>query len=210
MSGSTATASPPTPLLDQRRFRDLFEARSVVGAIVIVAVLSLFGFGLQALDDVVRNASRFAVGQPEQVTPTVFFTPSDGWLNDIDQTVPGTAVVATKNGWEIKVAAPFALQAGQSLEDFAKVFHDIPAGDPSTVRTDIVTFTTTSGLRGVTWTDHGATTAATTWLIANESGSTVAQFIAEGPASGSTNLESEVLAMAKSLTIAEPAGGATE
>ncbi len=210
MIESEKSASPPTLPLDPHRFRDLFGARSVVGALVVVSVLSWFSFGIEMLDGAIRDAEGFTVGAPRRVTAAVAFTPADGWVNDADQTVPDVAVVALKDGWNVKLTGAFALQPGQTIEDLAKIFHDIPQADAGAVVTDLESFTTTSGLHGVSWHVNGTTTSSSTWLIASESGSTVAQVLTEGPSAGSSKLEPEVVAMAKSVTIADATEGASQ
>jgi|GEM_PF-6411678 hypothetical protein len=199
VSSSTAAATPPataSPLDDER---DLFGVRSVVGAIGVLLVLTLFGVGLQALADSVRGSSGFTVGEPTAVSDTVAFVPAPGWINDPDQSVPGAAVVAQKNGWEIKIAAGLTLQPGQSLEDFARIFYDIPPDEPGSQVSDLETFTTTSGLTGVTWTVHGSTTTTTTWQIAN--GDQVTQVLAIGPSATLDSVQADLDAMAGSVTM---------
>jgi hypothetical protein len=178
--------------------RDLFGRRSVVGAIVVVAVLSFFGFGLQAIADSVRASSGFAVGEPQQVTEILSFTIADGWVNDPTQTLPGTAIFAQKNGWQIKVVGGFALQPGQSVEDLAKLFYDIPA-EPGTEVSDLTTFTTASGLHGVTWEVHSPTISAAIWMVVN--GDQVSQVEAAGPSNALDTVEADLVQMATSVTM---------
>jgi hypothetical protein len=175
----------------------LLGVRSVVGGIVVVASLSVFGFGLQALDDAVRAADGFSVGTPEAVSNDMVFTPAGGWIKNPDQSVTEGGVVAERNGWQIKVAGGIELQPGESLEDFATIFHDIPPSEPETQVTDLTDFTTASGLHGVTWKSHGATTADARWMILN--GTEVVQILASGPASSLSAVESELAAMAVSV-----------
>lgn len=204
MSLSTALEAPPaTASLDDER--DLFGVRSVVGAFGVLLVLTLFGVGLQALDNWVRGSSGFTVGEPTAVSDTVGFTPAPDWINDPDQSVPGVAVVAQKNGWEIKIATGLTLQPGQSLEDFARIFYEIPPDEPGSQVSDLDTFTTTSGLTGVTWTVHGTTTTTTTWQIAN--GDQVTQVLASGPSATLDSVQADLDAMAASVTMADSAGG---
>lgn len=207
---STTTAPPQsadgrTPSLDSRRYRDLFGARSVVGGILVLTLLCVFGFGVQMLDDAVRNSEGFSVGEPVAVTGAVSFSPVDGWVNDPDQSVVGLGVVAVKNGWNVKVAGPFSLPAGQSLADFATIFHDLPPDDPGDVTSDLQTFTTASGQSGVWWEVHGTARSRATYLVANASGSVVAQLLADGPGSSLAAVEKEINDMATSIVVKDDA-----
>lgn len=179
------------------RARDLFAPRSLAGALAVLAVLCFFGFGLQAIDNAVREASGFQVGEQFQVSDDVAFTPAPGWVNDPEFTIPGSSVTARKNGWEIKIATGLMLQPGQSVEDFAAIFHDID--EPGVEVTELATFATTSGLHGVTWEAHGTPTARITWQIAN--GSQVTQILADGPSDTLSSVQDELIAMAQSLTM---------
>jgi hypothetical protein len=178
--------------------RDLFGPRSVIGAIAVLVVLTFFGVGLQWIDDWVRDSSGFTVGEATAVSDTVSFVPAPGWINDPDQTFTGVGVVAQKNGWEIKVATGLVLQDGQSLEDFATIFYEIPPDEPGAQVSDLETFTTTSGLTGLTWTVHGTTNTSVTWMIAN--GTNVTQVLASGPSATLDSVRSELDAMAASVT----------
>jgi hypothetical protein len=199
----SATAPPVAAPLDDDE-RDLFGKRSVIGALAVVVCLTIFGVGLQAVDEMVRNSDGFTTGQPQAVSETVSFTPASGWINDPAQTVPGSAVVAQKNGWDFKIATGIVLQPDQTLEDFAQIFYEIPPGEVGALVTDAETFTTSSGLHGVTWETHGTTRAEVKWLIAN--GDQVTQILLDGPASTFDSVKSEVEDMAASVTMAGSAG----
>jgi hypothetical protein len=200
-----APAPPAEPA--ERRFRDIFGARSVVGALVVVGVLSLFAVALPALDDAVRKSSGFETGGVYVVSPTVSFTPADGWVIEPEGTIKGLVVTASKNGWTMKVNGVLTLTPGQSVGDFAKVFRD---GDKQldgiTQVGELEPFTTTSGANGVTWSSHGPTQAAQEWDVAQ--GSTVAQMRADGSAANLAAVQGELDAMAKSIVITAAAAGA--
>ena len=179
------------------RARDLFAPRSLVGALAVLAVLCFFGLGMQALDNAVRHASGFQVGEQFQISDSVAFTPAPGWVNDPVMTVPGSAVVATKNGWEIKIAGGLVLQPGQTIEDFGKIFHDLDQPDREV--TAMETFATTSGLHGVVWESHGTPLTSITWEITD--GSQIVQILADGPSDTLSSVKDELTAMAASLTM---------
>lgn len=183
---------------------DLFGARSVIGALVVVGVLTFMSVGLRAWDDATRNSATLDAGQVAQVTDTVAFTPAPGWVLDPAQSVPGVAVVADKDGWEIKVATGLQMQPGQTVQDFAKVFQQIPPGEAGAVVSDLESFTTTSGLQGATWTVHGADQTTITWQIAQ--GTAITQFLAYGTNSTLDNIRPELDQMAASVTMT---GGAS-
>jgi hypothetical protein len=205
----TGVAPVPTPPAEpaERRFRDLFGARSVVGALVVIGVLSVFAFALPALDDAVRKASGFEKGNPYQVSDTVSFTPAEGWVIEPEGTTKGLVVTASKNGWTVKVSGALTLAPDQSVEDLAKVFRDgDEQSDGFTQVGELESFTTTSGANGVTWSSHGPTQAAQEWDVAQ--GSTVAQMRADGSAANLASVQGELDAMARSIVITEAAAGA--
>jgi hypothetical protein len=181
------------------KYRDLFEPRSLVGALGILAVLCVFGFGLRMVDEAVKGASGFAVGQPFAVTPTTTFTPAEDWVTDPSQSVQDVAVVAHRNGWEMRLIGDLVLQPGQSLEDYAAVL--IGEGDdPGTQTGDLETFVTTGGLHGVRWETHSATDASIGYLVAN--GDEFTQLYADGSSATLDSVEDDLNAMAESIAVA--------
>ena len=206
MSTSTTTGTS-TPAEIDRRHRDLFGARSVVGALAVVAVLCVFGFGIAAVDEWVKKSSGFAVGTAYQVSETVSFTPASGWEVDPKATSPGLVVNATKNGVALKVVS-LSLPPKDTLESFAKVFRDSDERNGALARvTAQKPFVTTSGVNGVTWDAHGPKDASETWIVAN--GESLAQMSADGSASNWASVAPDLEAMAKSLTVSAPEGSET-
>jgi hypothetical protein len=175
----------------------LFGRRSVLGGAFVLLVLTFFGVGLQAIDHAVRSRGLDTVG-PVAVTDTLSFTPEPGWVEDAGQSIPGLAVAAHKNGWELKVNAGIQLEPGQTVADFAEIFRS-GAGDGGATVSDTEAFTTSSGSSGVTWEVHGTTTTSITWLVAE--GSELAQMYAEGPNNALSVVEPELDQMAESMTI---------
>ena len=178
--------------------RSLFETRSLVGAIVVLAVLGFFGFGLEAIDGALHQQAALVAGAPRAVSPSLSFTPAAGWEIVADETDEGI-LTAQKNGVTVKISAG-AIPAGQKLEDFAAVFHDSDAqGDQYTKVDDPEPFTTTSGTQGVTWEAHGSTQASAHWFAAD--GTDLAQLEAFGPDSSWSAIEPDLEAMAASMTL---------
>lgn len=175
----------------------LFGRRSVLGGLLVLLVITFFSTGLTVIDDLVRKADGFVVGQAVAVSPTVEITPAEGWVKDDDETIAGTALVARKNGWEIKVSTGVGALDGVRIEDAAEVFRG--AEDPATQVTDLATFTTTGGVAGVTWETHGPTTASATWLIPEGDGRAVL-ILADGSASNLDSVEDDLTGMAESIT----------
>lgn len=180
------------------RHRDLFEPRSLIGAIAVLAVLSFFGFGLRAIDEAVKGTSSFTVGQPVAVTPTTSFTPAQDWIPDPAQTVDDLVVVAHRNGWEMRVIGGLVLQPGQSLEDYADVLRD-DGGDPSARVGDVETFVTAGGQHGVTWETHRANDVSIGYLVAD--GDDFAQLQADGSSATLDSVEDDLNEMAKSMAV---------
>jgi hypothetical protein len=189
----------------ERRYRDLFGARSVVGALAVVGALSLFGFGLHALAEVVERSTGFETGSAYVVSDTVSFTPAPGWVIDPEGTQAGLVVTATKNGWELKVAGGLTLPDG-TLEDFVKVFNDSDKqSDDYTQVGGIESFTTAGGQTGATWAAHGPTLAAQQWYVAE--GKDLGRMTARGSASTLASVQPELDAMAASLVVTSAGGG---
>lgn len=180
------------------RHRDLFEPRSLIGAIGILAVLSFFGFGLRLVDETVKPTTSFNVGEPVTVTPTTSFTPLTDWVLDPDQSVPDLVVVAHRNGWEMRVVGGLILQPGQSLEDYADVLRG-GGDDPSAQVGDLETFVTTGGQHGLTWETHRANDVTIGYLVAN--GDEFAQLQADGSSATLDSVEDDLDEMAKSITV---------
>lgn len=193
----SATMQPTTATIHPAG--GLFGKRSVLGGLFVLAVLSFFGFGLQAIDDAVRRADQLEVGARTQVTDLVSFVAAPGWANDPTQTQPGIAVVAEKDGWQMKLAGGIVLQPGQTIDDWAKLFYDIPPPDPGAQVGELTSFTTDTGLPGLMWETHGSTRSSATFFVAN--GSDLAQILAEGPASAYDGVEADLMAMATSIDI---------
>ena len=203
-SASQATETPTAAELD-RRYRDLFDARSVIGALAVLGVLCFFGFGLSAIDEAVKRSSGFDTGTAYKVSDTVSFTPVAGWIVDPAGTIPGGVVTATKNGVTMKVES-LDLQPGETTESFAKVFVDSAKQSGRYAKvSDPETFVATSGQHGVTWSAHGPQDAAESWLVA--SGTNLAWMPVSGPAASWASVEAELEEMAKSIVVTEPAGG---
>jgi len=206
----TAQTTPvPSPSMEHR-YRDLFDRRSVLGAIGVVAVLCFFGFGLAAVDEWVKESSTFDVGTAYEVSETVSFTPAPGWEIDPAGTIPGAVVKATKNGVTLKVLS-FTLTPKDTIKSFAKVFRDSDEQTGTYVRvTGLKPFTTTSGLNGVTWDAHGPKDASETWMVVDgKNGKNLAQMSADGPAANWAGVAPELEAMAKSLTVSAAQGSET-
>jgi len=216
-SGDVASTTPaepaPVPAGDTargvtRRHRDLFEPRSVFGALGVLAVLCVFGFGLRAIDEN-QKTSGFDVGSAYEVSKTVSFTPVTGWSIDKGATLPGAVVTMTDNGVTTKVES-LTLPPRQTAEGFAKIFRD---GDTQNgAYTDVTgfkTFVTTGGAHGVTWSATGPTTASQNWIVASP-GKEIAQMRVEGPASNWSAIQPDLDAMAKSITVAAATGGAAQ
>lgn len=204
-SDAQAPSPPPAAPLDQR-YRSLFDRRSVVGALVVLAALCFFGFGLTAIDEAVKRASGFDVGTAYAVSDTVSFTPVAGWVIDPAATSPGSVVTASKNGVTMKVEA-LVLQPGQSVEQLAGIFNDSDEqnGEYVTV-SGLESFVTTDGRNGVTWDAHGPKNAAHSWAVAN--GPSLAFMPVRGPAASWASVEAELEEMAKSIVVVPPAAEA--
>jgi hypothetical protein len=192
----------PEPIPD--KYRSVFGSRSLGGALAIFAVLCVFGFGLHFVAKAVRDASGFTVGEAHQVSPTTSFTPVDGWVNDPDATVAGFAVVAHKNGWEMRVTGGLQLQPDQTLEAFAELLRNGDS-ESATLVSDLSTVRTTSGLHGVTWETHGTTGASVTYMVAN--GAELAMLRADGGDSTLGSVSDDLRQMAESITITGGSNG---
>lgn len=175
----------------------LFDKGSIVGATAVLVVLSFFGFGLQLIDDQVRAADGFAVGEPFVVSLDVAFTPVAGWINDADQGVPGSSVIAHKNGWDFRLATGLELSPDETLTDYADAIRETDPGSDVTVD-DPTTFVTNSGLHGLTWKSHQTSTASITWLI--ELDNSFVQILSGGPATSLDLVDPELDSMVESLT----------
>jgi len=207
---SAEPAEPRPAPAPQRLSRDLFEPRSIFGAIGVVAVLCLFGFGIAAVDEWVKESSTFDVGTAYEVSETVSFTPASGWEIDPKGTIPGAVVKATKNGVTLKVLS-FTLTPKDTIQSFAKVFRDSDDqnGMYATV-TALKPFTSTSGANGLTWDAHGPKDASETWMVVDgKNGKNLAQMSADGPAANWAGVAPDLEAMAKSLTVSAPKGSET-
>jgi hypothetical protein len=198
---AVTTSEPP-----ERRYRDLFGARSVIGALVIVGVLTIFAVGIPALDEAVKESDTFAVGSAHEVSDTTSFTPAPGWEIDPAGTTPGQVVTAHKNGWTIKVIGAFEVPPGQTLEEFVKIFQegDKSNKDEFTQVSDIESFVTASGQTGATWTAHGPQDAAQQWDVAD--GTYLGQMRADGTAANLDTVRAELDEMAKSLVVTAAKG----
>jgi hypothetical protein len=199
---AVTTSEPP-----ERRYRDLFGARSVIGALVIVGVLTIFAVGIPALDEAVKKSDTFAVGSAYEVSDTTSFTPAPGWVIDPAGTTPGSVVTAHKNGWTIKVIGIFVVPPDQTFEEYIGIFQegDKANKDQFTQVSDIESFTTASGQTGGTWTAHGPQDAAQQWDVAD--GTTVGQMRADGTAANLDSVQAELDEMAKSLVVTAPTSG---
>jgi hypothetical protein len=186
------TDRPPT------RYRDLFEPRSLFGALAVLTVLSFFGFGLRLIDDALTSTTSFTVGEPEVVSPTTSFTPARDWVPDADQSVPDLVVVAHRNGWEMRLIGGLVLQPGQSLEDYADVLRS-ESDDPSAQVGDLETFVTTGGQHGLTWETHRANDVSIVYLVAD--GDDFAQLQGDGSSATLDSVEDDLNEMAKSITV---------
>jgi hypothetical protein len=191
-----------------RRHRDLFEPRSVLGALGVVAVLCVFGFGLRAIDEN-QKTSGFDVGSAYEVSKTVSFTPVTGWSIDKSATVPGAVVTLIDNGVTTKVLS-LTLPPNQTAEGFAKIFRDGDTkNDAYTDVTGFKTFVTTGGAHGVTWSATGPITASQNWIVASP-GKEISQMRTEGPASNWSAIQPDLDAMARSITFTAANGGASQ
>jgi hypothetical protein len=180
------------------RPRRLFEARSIVGALVILGLVVFFGFGLQAIDDAVKAGSGFKQGQAYHVSSTLSFAPADGWEVDASATEKDL-VTATKNGVKLKLSS-LALPQGMTAGSFAHIFRASAAHDESyTTVTEPKDFGTASGDEGVTFVANGPTSVRETWIVTD--GSTLAMLETSGSSSGWSSVQEELDAMAASIEI---------
>lgn len=199
----TTTSAPPV----DRRPRDLFGRRSIIGAIVVVAVLTFFGAGLRAIDENSKSTG-FTPGQIYAVSDTLSFTPEAGWSIDTAGTLAGAVVTLTKDGLVMKVIGQDFTAGGQTMQDSATTFHDADGQDAGyTTVSDIGPFTTSTGTTGVTWTASGPAQAAQTWLVSD--GTSGAYVPVTGPASNWTNSQQEIESMVESIVFASASSPTT-
>jgi hypothetical protein len=202
VSEVVTTSEPP-----ERHHRDLFGARSVIGALVIVGVLTIFAVGTPALDDAVKRSDTLSAGSAYEVSQTTSFTPAAGWVIDPKATTPGSVVTAFKNGWTVKVVGALEAPPDQKPEELVKIFWegDKSNNDEFTQVSDIESFVTAGGQTGSTWTAHGPQDAAQQWDVAD--GQSLGQMRADGTAANMDTVQADLDAMAKSLVVTAAKGG---
>ncbi|MET1005309.1 MAG: hypothetical protein ABWX96_07155 [Propionibacteriaceae bacterium] len=82
-----------------------FSPRSLVGGIVVGAILLAFGVGLPWLARSLPGDDGFRAGQPYPVTTEVFITPAAGWVRDARRSDLGVTLTMINGAAEMTVYA---------------------------------------------------------------------------------------------------------
>lgn len=167
---------------------------------MVLALASVFIFGVPALNNAVEGENPFKAGEPYVVVDSYQITPEPGWeleTNDL-------FVTLKKSGGSYLLTP--AVAADEPLEEAIQPSIDGLANDPSNTWAigEPVTFVTNAGDHGIKVVSHSATQASETWIISNgESSITIAGFT---PESAWTVLSPEMEAMAASIAFLNEGG----
>jgi D-alanyl-D-alanine carboxypeptidase len=139
-------------------------------------------------------------GKPYQLSETTTLTPPSGWTIDPAGTVKGVNLRAVKPGVVFSIG-PLPFPEGQTFESWTTVLRDSRVA-PGWVVSPLTPFTTTTGLKGATYTTRSAAESSQSWFVTN--GAAIVRLDVNGSPSAVRAVAAEMARMARSITMTAP------
>lgn len=139
-------------------------------------------------------------GTPFKLSETTSFTPPSGWRIDTDQSAPGTLLRAVKPGVVFEISDS-EIPEGNTFDSWVTLLHGVES-EPGKLVSPLAPFTTTSGLKGYTYTTRSVAESSRVWFVTN--GTRYVRLDVRGGASGVRKVTAELEKMARSITMAAP------
>lgn len=172
----------------------LLSRRSIIGAVVVLAVALLYALGVPALNSLVKGENPFEPGEQYVVADSYRITPAEGWSLDLSNDL-----FATFNKSGAQFIPTIAVEAERTPEETIQLLIDGLYNDPE--ETWVVgspqTFVTDAGDHGMEVVALGPDRAQVIWVISNSMMSITA--VGDAPAAVWDSVDDDMGAMVRSI-----------